>query len=637
MAGASRIRKILPWILLVAIILVNVTQISQDVLQFGKGILENIDQPGLWRGAKFARSRNFADFVIFLNQEIPEDAEVVLPPREAAMWTLANSPAMEFFLAPRSIRNCTDLACGAAFLDRENTYILIAGQEKFPGKGIEKHPERIRMFNDTWGVYGPEGGLGEGSGPGFNSKALTVVRGLVLPLLAYGLWFGAGGLLIQWLLPDLDPWLGTGLGFGAILGLQSLTLYLALLLGLKAIPVFFLAFWIVLLSLGLFGWLRGKLSPGRWLKALTSRKKGWPLRLALVGMGGLMTYLAVGSGHHATDAYVLWGAKGMGILDRGLEGVTAGTNTTRYPLHIPLLIAGLQALFGDVLPASKLIFPGYYVSLLMVMYGFLRQRTGDYWAGLTTVAAATMPILMRHGRIGYANLPLAFYLVGGVVLSTGALRESWPGSRNRSELLGGYLLALGIWTRPEGIFLGLVLLAAAGVWSAASGRAQCGHSAWRLVLLPGLLWVVWMLTSRIFYSQVPGSSGFLAHLQAELAQGRFHLADLGQILAFVFKQLVNPQTWGTAGIGVLVLWLLTGFEKITKDSAALFIAAAGAACVLTMIGMYFTFAFEPVHELEWWLTSGFNRMILPGMLLIWLSAAEMMGKTLEREEKRTGQ
>lgn len=136
MNGASQIRKIIPWILLVGIILINVTQVSPDVLQFGKGILDNLDQPGLWRGAKFARSRNFADYVLFLNKQIPEEALVVIPPDEEVMWTLANSPAMEFFLAPRTITNCTDLACGKAFLDQPDTYILIMGRDRFPGQQI---------------------------------------------------------------------------------------------------------------------------------------------------------------------------------------------------------------------------------------------------------------------------------------------------------------------------------------------------------------------------------------------------------------------------------------------------------------------------------------------------------------------
>lgn len=629
MNGASQFRKIISWILLVAITLMNVTQISQDVLQFGKGILENIDQPGLWRGAKFARSRNFADYVLFLNEQIPEEALVVIPPDEVTMWTLANSPAMEFFLAPRTITNCTDLACGETFLDQPDTYILIMGRDRFPGQQIDDHPARIRMFNDTWGVYGPESGLGGGTSPGFNSVFLTAVRGIILPVLFFILWFAAGGLLIRWLVPDLDPWMTVGLGFGAVLGLQSLFLYLALLMGLDGIPGILLVFWTVLLAVVLSGWLRGKISPGEWLEALTSREKGWPFRLVLVSLGGLLTYLAVGSGLYATDTHVLWGPKGAGILSQGLEGALRGTNTTRYPLHIPLLIAGQQALFGDVLPASKLMFPGYFLSTLALLYGFLRRRTGEAWAGMSALAAATMPVMMRHGRIGYANLPLAFYLVSGAVMIAAVHRERCSGCSRKVQLLAGFLLALAVWTRPEGIYLVLGLLAAAAVWFLTSNGERPENLAWRLALFPGLLWVFWLLTSRTFYSLAPSSSGFLEHLLDDLARGRFRLAELGQILVFVLRHLGTPETWGTAGVGALALWLLAGFGKNIKLTAEPFFAAAGAACVLVMVGVYYTFAFEPVHELEWWLTSGFNRMILPGMLLIWLSAAAVQGKVLD--------
>lgn len=630
MTRKNTLRKILMGVL-VLIVLVNLSQVLPDVLQFGKGILENIHQPGLWRGARFARSRNFADYVLFLNEQVPEDAEVVLPPEEAAMWTLANTPAMEYFLSPRKIRNCTELACGKAFLDRSNTYILIMGQDRFPGKAIQDHPERIRMYNDTWGVYGPEAGLGQGGAEGYPSVFLTAARGVLFPVLAYFLWFAVGGLLIGWLMPDLDPWMSMGLGFGTILGLKSMFLYLGLLLGISNIAGIVLILYLVLAVLILYGWQSSRFDPWKWFRRLLSREGGGVWRVLLLGMGGLLTYLAVGSGHHATDAYVLWGAKGAGILSRGLPGVVAGTNTTRYPLHIPLLIAGQKALYGDVLPASKLIFPGYYYSLLIVLFGYLKDRSGDTWAGLTSLAAASMPVVMRHGRIGYANLPLAFYLICGALMIV-VFHEGGGSQRNAGgQVLGGLMLAFAVWTRPEGIWQVLGLLAVYSVWFLYSYRRKPVCIPWQFAGIPILFWLGWTLSSRGFYDQIRGSGSFVRILTQEVLQGRFHLSDLGHIFSYALSQMVNPEAWGTAGVAVLILGAAARFFVRREAVSVQFLGAAGALFVILMIGVYFTFAFEPVHDLDWWLTSGFNRMILPGMLLVWLSASEAAGYVFMKE------
>ncbi len=93
-------------------IVINLIYIVPDMGSFGLGILSNLDRTGTWRSAKFARSGNFADYLMFLREEIPETGIVVIPPEEVSMWTLSNKNAMQYFLNPREVQNCTTIDCG---------------------------------------------------------------------------------------------------------------------------------------------------------------------------------------------------------------------------------------------------------------------------------------------------------------------------------------------------------------------------------------------------------------------------------------------------------------------------------------------------------------------------------------------
>lgn len=193
------------------------------------------------------------------------------------------------------------------------------------------------------------------------------------------------------------------------------------------------------------------------------------------------------------------------------------------------------------------------------------------------------------------------------------------------------MLAFAVWTRPEGIWQVLGLLAVYSVWFLYSYRRKPVCIPWQFAGIPILFWLGWTLSSRGFYDQIRGSGSFVRILTQEVLQGRFHLSDLGHIFSYALSQMVNPEAWGTAGVAVLILGAAARFFVRREAVSVQFLGAAGALFVILMIGVYFTFAFEPVHDLDWWLTSGFNRMILPGMLLVWLSASEAAGYVFMKE------
>jgi hypothetical protein len=605
------------------LIVINLIYIVPDMGSFGLGILSNLDRTGTWRSAKFSNSKNFADYVIFLREEIPETGIVVIPPEEVSMWTLSNTHAMQFFLNPREVKNCTTIDCGSDFVGRENTYILIMGLSKFPGKIIQNQAVNIRMYNDTWGVFGPEDDLGKGTQSVDLTSFEILATDIFLPLFSFLLLIFIGYYFASMLLPGLPPWSRLGIGYGVLMGVFSVSGYVFLYLG-----------WIDNLTL-CFSLLTG-LSVTILIVALLTKKVQWGIitdlfawgstldiwTIIIAILGVLYIFLAVGAGLHETDSYVLWAAKGAGLASEGLSGViTRGTNTTVYPLHIPMLIGMLMDTFGDTLPASKLIFPVYYLSLLLVVYGFLKERSDSVLAGLGTLVLATMPVLTHHARIGYANLPLTFHLVVGVILFIWALFEAHSKSQRMLWVASGAFFALAIWTRPEGLWLVIGILIAGLCSLLFSGELKHLRKTWLIVIAPFLVGVGWKVTSSRFYVGIDPVEGNLEKIVHQFSMGIYHLKDFSLILRFLLRQLYDFKTWGVVGFGSLIAILAFFILAYKQDSKLRILLMTAASSLMVIIAVYYVLAFDQVHDMKWWLGGGFTRMIMPGMTLLWLGVA----------------
>jgi hypothetical protein len=620
MGAFQKNKKFILMGLFIVLIVINLIYIVPDMGSFGLGILSNLNRTGTWRSAKFAKSSNFADYIIFLRTEIPETGIVVIPPEEVSMWTLSNRNSMQFFLNPREIKNCTTIDCGAYYLGQENTYVLIMGLGQFPGDIIQGRTENIRMHNDTWGVYGPEDDLGNGTPPVDLVSFEIVATDVFLPIFSFILLISIGYYFASMILPGLQPWSRLGIGYGVLMGAYSFSCYLLVFLGwIENLMLCFL----LLTGLSVIILIAALLTKKVHLGIITdlfvwgSTLDIW--MILIVMLGGLYIFLAVGSGFHATDSYVLWGAKGAGLAAEGLRGViTRGTNTAVYPLHIPMLIGMLMDTFGDTLPASKLIFPMYYLSLLLVVNGFLKERSTPVLAGLGTLVLATMPVVVRHARVGYANLPLTFYLVIGVILFFRALSESFPKSQRVLWVVSGAFLALAIWTRPEGFGLVIGIMGAGLTWLFLSGELNHVRRVWLVSIIPLHVWVVWDVTSSRFYTGNLLVEGNFERLIQQLSSGVFHQGEFILILKYFFRLLYDFKTWGAIGLGFLLVIIGFLFSTYKKDSKIWIFLLTSASSFAVIIALYYVLSFNQVHKVEWWLGGGFSRMIMPGMILLWV-------------------
>jgi len=615
--------------LFIILILVNLVIVLPEIGSFGLGILRNWDQTGLWRSARFASSANYADYIQFLKEEIPEDAIVIIPPKKVSTWELSDPPTMQFFLAPRTIVNCLTVGCGSDFIGRENTYILIMGLDRFPGTEIRPLAENISMHNDTWGVYGPADGLGTGDQIPETIPVGNLLKNIFLPLHYFIFVLAAGYFIMSLLLPNFQPWMRVGLGYGFVMGINSFVGYLLLyfgifeksgnvLLGITALTL------LVILLLSIKN--RSALNVFRDLVIRKEQFDIWVVIILLFGIG--YSILSVGTGFYENDSIGVWGVKSSGIISEGLKGViTHGTNTTAYPLHIPVTLSMIRDYFGDSLPAGKLIFPLYYLSLLLVSYEFLNSTTRKDFAGLGTLVLATMPLISRHAMIGYANLSVTFYLVAGVIL----LNKALTANTDILPALSGLFFGFVIWTRPEGLWFSAAIYILIFVRLLISDHQYKWRQYFLMIAPPLLLTGVWIITKNQFYIVINPAERNINTLIQNFLAGIFNFDELTQILGYFFKIIFDVRNWGSIGLGMIAAIILTFVSKSKMRYYNWLIWSVSIICILLMIGMYYVLSFDDSAGLDWWLTSGFYRMIMPGAVLMWLGIVSVFTAAAKEE------
>jgi hypothetical protein len=581
-------------------------------------IARSIGQTALWRGAKFNQGQRFANYVQFLHQNVPEDGRVVLPPAEIGPRALGFTPFMQFFLAPREVINCSDFGC-LADLSREDTYILVVGD--FPGGGYL--PQYQLMFDESWGVILSENhNHAEGSSmPGFQTGA-EILYAALWPFLWLALLTVSGSLLVSCFIPAWDVVTKLALGYGLGLSVYTLTIGMTSLIGVGLDQGVILGATVLLFLGSLVAFVvcrRRRISSDSTSQSgvfITPQFDIW--QAVLLGLGCLSVLISVGKGYHVTDGIQLWGVKGFKIAYSGsLATVTQwGTNTAQYPLNIPIMIASLQVMFDEILPASKMIFSGFYTTLMLIIYSTLvRSNLRRSTAGLATLLLATVPFVFRHSTIGYANMALSYYMVSAVILLAGSLRSPEPGDSDGTLLLSGLFFAGAAWTRPEGLLIswfvsGLILIVA-------FLKRDIHLSLRRVVLLLmplGVYTVFWLFLKEVIYDQQFGSD-LVTPALAQISRGNLHVAEALFILRSTFSHIMRIKVWGVVGIGFIIALILSLVPILWRKSLWV-VFVSGLVYMLAILGFYFLASFDTVHDISWWVNTGLDRMLLPGFLLI---------------------
>jgi hypothetical protein len=257
--------------------------------------------------------------------------------------------------------------------------------------------------------------------------------------------------------------------------------------------------------------------------------------------------------------------------------------------------------------------------LLLFTFGFLTWKgISPGRAGLATALLATAPLLFRHATIAYANLPLAYALLCGMVMLSEALHGQGDLRSHQPSLLAGAMLVAAAWTRPEGLALALAgLLAMAGMYALRGGRlASIQHIAFLALPLAGYA-LMWVALRGAAYTRPTGQGDMVGNALAAIYTGQLHLSEMVYILRRLVVDLFDPVTWGVLGVALLVAaWL--SLRRRPRHSQASSLALPGLVFLAAILGMYYLTSYDTTHDISWWVSTGLGRMLLPAVCLLWV-------------------
>lgn len=402
-----------------------------------------------------------------------------------------------------------------------------------------------------------------------------------------------------------------GVWFPLGLGVTTVATFLVSWLGLPLNSQVIGALLVVLLVTSLVLALHGKRANGKESSDDYLPRWAGAILLMVFIVAGL---LAVGRSYSTWDAMSAYSVQGYAIAHYESIGVANDWGSgSGYPLNIPIAISIFEILGGDPGPLSKLLFTLFYASAIIGMIQFwIRNDVAKPYAAVGGLLFATIPVVFEHGTIGYVNLPFACYLTLGILqIVDGAHHESI-----RQQLLGGILLALATWTRPDG--LPIVLSALFGLWVAASYTRVRNLSLWAMVIPVVVLSGLWQ-----FYSWAVSPAGAQSSIVSsieiaagDLRQGTLNLDAFYWIGRFAGGQLKEPSIWGL----LLPVSLLTLFANrkiiLSRELQASFLLLMAMLMVgISLLLFYYLIAFQ--GNLTYWLGTDVSRMLLPVAMLGW--------------------
>ena len=290
----------------------------------------------------------------------------------------------------------------------------------------------------------------------------------------------------------------------------------------------------------------------------------------------------------AFDARAIWAFKAkvlcfeQGIYNEAFLDAERLHAKTRYPQLVPLaetFVASVSGAFHE--PAIKLLFPCFYVSLILLVGVELSRAFDRRYALLCTSLFASLPVFTIYANggaaSGYADLPLAFYVTA---LSTRLFRWLQDGSSSNLHL-ALLFTSLTVFTKTEGLALVFVVLSTTALAAWLAYRRSV-RSLWPLpvTVLGGLICLApWFL----YQARLPVVDEDIVKLLTvqNLVGGLTRLPYI--ILSLVRELFLKLHLWSLLGLSAAVLVLRSPRTVVQSRFSVLLWTPLLNAVVLTAI------------------------------------------------------
>ncbi len=155
----SSLRRFVYWVIQALFLIVVIVQswnLANDyVIQKSKAVWWLKGFSAIDRSAIFTEGMEFAEYMSFLRDTVPENAKVVMPPHQPVQ-PLSNMGFAEYFLMPRTIINCGSDEVRECVLRMTGEHSYIVTAWKFPPKDAAESVKKFIPFRNELGVYAPK-------------------------------------------------------------------------------------------------------------------------------------------------------------------------------------------------------------------------------------------------------------------------------------------------------------------------------------------------------------------------------------------------------------------------------------------------------------------------------------------------
>jgi hypothetical protein len=582
------------------------------------------------RSAILISDRERARFIRWLDAYLPEDATIVLP-HETVLFS--SQGIMQNFLYPRAILACCgsdDELCQKCLND-PNHYILAVNSFPLP----EKQPGRVLVFypqatNRLRGVYVPEGISSQLSLPDpltYGKTTPISIQALLVDILIMGLLFLLGGLFVAALYPKLIWGDLFEYSIPLSMGILSWGIFIFSFFGIQItlLMVFLLYVSLFVFSIAIYR-IRFGIFPRLPVLPVIDSSRRWNFIDGIFLFLIIFTFvvfcvvaiIAIGRGYSTGDDIVNWSFKGYAMVDSGTiwAGNRWGGHVLAYPMNLPLSIGMFRLADGDVIPGSKFLYLYLTFSLLFGCYRFLmRNNVNKIWAVMGLLALLLVPLFLFHATIGFANIPFTVYLVLGILHS---LEGLWFSNKNE-VLVGGLLFALAAWTRPEGlfsgiIFLGFIYLLAAYIMKKKFSFQLAFLSFIPMIIIPGS-WMFLLGRTAMGNDQIGIA---LKTTMGELMAGKINFEAL-VILARYAQDTFITQRYIIMMFSIVILILSIPVTSWHRDKFKLTFVLLDVLAFLLPAFMFLVASFSE-KDFVIFLDQSFDRAFLPALTMTILAA-----------------
>jgi hypothetical protein len=238
--------------------------------------------------------------------------------------------------------------------------------------------------------------------------------------------------------------------------------------------------------------------------------------------------------------------------------------------------------------------------------------------------------------LAYANLPTTFYIFAGAALLSLVINAE-ENKKINLVVWGSLFLTLAAWTRPEAIELSGLILA---IFWVLLYKQKTGFS-WRLAwvsLFPiGAYAIFWSVTWSLVYVGSESLSGVGSTAIFNILQGNLRITEAIYILQTFVGYLTSSASWGPLFLLMIPLLLISLGKERTKLRVNLFLFS-GIAVILAILLGYYLLAFVSIggHDISWWVSTGLDRMLMPGIVLAWVGVLLMLLPLASKRSSESG-